>query len=125
MTEHNTDKPLAYNLGKVFATMQHIINTQSGDREWYASKCGGIHTLCQSPLIEIANMHRKVMTALRAIKSRSAILAEKFNIALAEVMSLLPTDIPRYLTPDEQFNFQLGYFHQAKLMDDAHFETAC
>lgn len=122
MTEHNTDKPLAYNLGKVFATMQHIINTQSGDREWYASKSGGY--ICRFPLIEIANMHRKVMTAIMEIKSRNAILAEKFNIALAEVMSLLPTDIPD-LTLDEQYNFQIGYFHQAKVMDDAHFETAC
>ena len=113
--------PLAYNLGKVFATLQRIINVQKGDLEVYTAKTGGAGKICNLPLIEIAGLQRKANESLLKIKSRNADLAEKFERELCVVYSLLPTDLPHQLTADAQNDFLLGYYHQGSYMDAANF----
>lgn len=112
---------LAYNLGKIFATLQRIINVQKGDLDVYTAKTGGAGKICDFPLIELANQQRKANESLLKIKSRNADLAEKFERELCVVYDLLPADLPHQLTFDVQNYFLLGYYHQGSYMDAANF----
>lgn len=122
---NNGDKvcdDIGYNLGKVFATCQHIINFDKGECEHYYSKYGGMGMLCALPRVEFALIQQKTQPALKKIKLKNAKLAEMLGKELAEVISKLPADLPRELPPAEpQCKFGVGYWKQLGKLRNGNF----
>lgn len=113
---------IGYNLGKVFATSQHIISLDKGEYEHYYSKYGGMGMLCALPRVEFALIQQKTQPALKKIKFKNVKLAETLEKELAEVISKLPADLPRELPPSEpQCKFGVGYWKQLGKLRNGNF----
>ena len=104
-------KNVPYNLGRLFAVLEHIqqeanpgINATIKDKYFNSAAATPAHIF--PLLINLAQKH------LKKLKDEGSKIT--FNRRTQEILEALGEEFPARLTLPEQGSFQLGYYHQTQ-----------